>query len=57
MMTHVTLISLIYQTILVIAGNALARYISRWKYITIIASRFAGIALIGFSLKLAYNMK
>ena len=57
MMMHVTLISLIYQTFLVLVGNAVARYVSRWKYTKIIASRMAGIALIGFGLKLAGNIK
>ncbi len=57
MMVHVTLISLVYQTLLVMVGNALAKYLSKWKYIKIVTSRLAGIALIGFSLKLAKNIK
>lgn len=55
MMLHVTAISLLYQTGLVLVGNAVARRLSRWKYSRMIASRLAGIALIGFGVKLAFN--
>ena len=57
MMAHVSIISLIYQALLVMVGNALTQYISRWKYIKVLASRMAGLALIGFSLRLANNIK
>ena len=57
MMLHVTLISLFYQTCLVLVGEAIAKYISRWKYSKIIAMRLAGIGLIGFGIKLANNIR
>lgn len=57
MMVHITVISLMYQTVLVLVGIAVTKYISRWKYVKIVASRLAGIALIGFGLKLANNIK
>ncbi len=53
LMLHVTAISLIYQTGLVIIGNTVARRISRWQYARLIATRLAGAALIGFGIKLA----
>jgi len=53
LMVHVTLISLLYQTVLVLAGNAIARQLSRWRYARLVAHRFAGAALIGFGVKLA----
>ena len=56
MMLHVTLISLFYQTCLVFVGNAIAKYISQWKYSKIIALRLAGFSLIGFGIKLANNI-
>lgn len=55
LMVHVTAISLIYQTGLVLVGNAVARRLSRWRYARLIANRLAGIALIGFGAKLAFN--
>ncbi len=55
LMVHVTAISLLYQTSLVIVGNAAARRFSRWQYARLIATRLAGVALIGFGVKLAFN--
>lgn len=55
LMVHVTLISLIYQTSLVVIGNAVARRLSQWRYARLIATRLAGVALIGFGVKLAFN--
>jgi len=55
LMLHVTAISLLYQTVLVLAGNAVSRRLSRWQYARLIATRLAGIALIGFGVKLAFN--
>lgn len=52
---HVTAISLLYQTGLVLAGNAVARRLARWQYARLIATRLAGVALIGFGVKLAFN--
>lgn len=55
MTVHVTTISFLYQTGLVLVGNAAARHLSRWKYARLVATRLAGIALIGFGAKLAFN--
>lgn len=57
MMAHVTMISLIYQTLLVLVGNKVAIYFSRWKKSKTIAIRIAGLALIGFGVKLARSIK
>ena len=57
MMIHVTLLSFLYQAGLVFAGNEAARRVSHIKYLREIASRIAGLALIGFGLKLAFNVK
>ena len=57
MMLHVTLLSLFYQTCLVFAGEAIAKYISQWKYSKIFFMRLAGIGLIGFGIKLANNIR
>ncbi len=56
MMIHITAISLIYQTGLVVLGNILSQLVSRWKYSKIIATRLAGIAFIAFGVKLARNI-
>lgn len=56
MMLHVTFISLFYQTLLVFVGRAITNYISREKYIKIVAARLIGLAFIGFSLRLAKNI-
>jgi threonine/homoserine/homoserine lactone efflux protein len=53
MMLHVTLISFAYQTGLVMLGNAVARRLSAMPSARRIATRLAGIALIGFGIKLA----
>jgi threonine/homoserine/homoserine lactone efflux protein len=53
MMAHVTVISLIYQTGLVFIGNMLARKLSALPYARKLATRHAGVALIGFGVKLA----
>ena len=55
LMAHVTAISFLYQAGLVLVGNALARRLSQWKYARLAATRVAGIALIGFGVKLACN--
>lgn len=55
LMVHVTAISLLYQTGLVFVGNAAARRLSRWQYAQWVATRLAGVALIGFGVKLAVN--
>jgi leucine efflux protein len=53
LMMHVTAISLLYQTGLVLVGHAVARRLSRWEYVRRLAPRLAGVALIGFGVKLA----
>lgn len=57
MMAHVTLLSLVYQAMLVLVGNRATRFLARWRYSKVIATRLAGIALLGFGLKLARNIK
>lgn len=53
MMAHVTLICLLYEIGLVLVGNFVARLLSRITAARRIANRLAGLALIGFGLKLA----
>ncbi len=53
MMAHVTIISLLYQTGLVFVGNAVACRLRAIPSAQRIATRLAGIALIGFGVKLA----
>jgi threonine/homoserine/homoserine lactone efflux protein len=55
MMLHVTLISLAWQAALVFLGNAIARRLARWHGARRLATRLAGIALIGFGAKLAFD--
>jgi len=53
MMLHVTLISLLYQGMLAVAGNAVARKLRSVPAARRAATRLAGVALIGFGIKLA----
>jgi threonine/homoserine/homoserine lactone efflux protein len=53
MMVHVTVLSLLYQTGLVLVGNAAARSLSRIPAVRMLAHRLAGLALIGFGIRLA----
>ncbi len=55
LMVHVTAISFLYQTGLVLVGNAVSRRLSQWQYARLVAARLAGVALIGFGVKLAFN--
>ena len=55
LMVHVTVISFLYQACLVFIGDAAARRISQWQYARVVASRFAGLALLGFGAKLAFD--
>jgi len=55
LMMHVTVISFLFQTGLVLVGNTIARRLSRWQYARLFATRLAGVALIGFGIKLALN--
>ena len=55
MMVHVTLISFAYQAVLVLLGNAVARRLAQLAPARRIATRLAGIALVGFGIKLAIS--
>ena len=55
MMLHVTLIAFAYQAGLVLVGNAAARRLARWPQAGRLATRLAGIALIGFGARLALD--
>jgi threonine/homoserine/homoserine lactone efflux protein len=55
MMAHVTVISLLYQAGLVLIGNAVAARLKSLPSARKIATRLAGLALIGFGIKLAIN--
>jgi len=57
LVAHVSVICLIYETMLVIVGNALAKHLSRIPAIRWIATRLAGVALIGFGLRLALDRR
>ena len=57
LMIHVTIISLMYQTGLVLIGNATAQRLAKWQFLRTLATRLAGIALIGFGLKLAFSIR
>lgn len=53
MMLHVSLLSLAYQAILVVAGNAIAVRLRAFPFARRLATRLAGVALVAFGLKLA----
>lgn len=53
MMVHVTVISFLYQAGLVLAGNAAASKLKALPSARKVATRLAGVALIGFGVKLA----
>lgn len=53
MMLHATLLSFLYQAGLVLVGNAVALRLKAFPFARRLATRLAGIALIGFSFKLA----
>jgi threonine/homoserine/homoserine lactone efflux protein len=55
MMAHVTLLSLLYQAGLVLIGNAVAARLKAIPSARKIATRLAGLALIGFGIRLAMN--
>jgi leucine efflux protein len=55
MMLHVTLIAFVYQSGLVLIGNAAARRLGRWPAARRVATRLAGVALIGFGARLALD--
>jgi len=53
MMAHITVTSFIYQSILVLAGNAVAQKLKNLPQVKTLVTRGAGLALIGFGVKLA----
>ena len=53
MMAHVSLISLVYQTGLVLVGDAVAVRLSRFQHARVWARRLVGMGLLGFGIKLA----
>jgi len=55
MIVHVSLISLLYQALLVLLGNSLTLKLKAFPLARKIATRLAGIALIAFGIKLAIN--
>ena len=55
MMLHVTVLSLAYQTLLVLAGNAVASRLASIPAARTVATRLAGVALLGFGIKLALD--
>ena len=57
MMAHVTLLSFLYQLALVLVGNAAARRLSRIRAVRVLARRLAGVALIGFGVRLALDAR
>ena len=56
LMLHVSIISFIYQTCLVLLGNTIVHGLSRWKWIRLLGSKFVGVVFIGFGIKLAKNI-
>ena len=57
LMLHVTAISFLYQSGLVIVGTTASQVFSRWRYARLVATRLAGVALIGFGIKLVFNQR
>lgn len=53
LMAHVTLISLLYQSVLVLVGDRLAQCLSRAPLVGRLARRLAGVALVSLGLRLA----
>lgn len=56
MMLHVTVLSLLYQTALVLLGNFVVVRLTPFPGSRRIATRFAGLALLGLSIKLALGI-
>ncbi|WP_137919577.1 LysE family transporter [Hydrogenophaga sp. 2FB] len=57
MMLHVTVLSLVYQTALVLVGNLVALRFAAFPSGRHTATRFAGLALIGLSVKLGMGIR
>ena len=56
LMMHVVIISVVFQSGLVIIGNGVASWFSRWRVARHIARKLAGITLIGFGIQLALKI-
>ena len=57
LMVHVTVISFVYQTCLVLVCNVIMQRLLNWKYARVAANRLAGITLIALGAKLAFNKR
>jgi len=57
MMAHVTVLSCLYQVGLVLAGDTLARRLSNNRMARALGRRLAGLALIGFGIRLALDSR
>lgn len=55
MMLHVTILSFLYQALLVLVGNSVAHKFKAIPFARKFATRLAGIALIAFGIKLALD--
>lgn len=53
MMAHVSLISLVYQTGMVLVGNAVAVRLSQYQRARALAGRLVGLGLLGFGFRMA----
>ncbi len=57
LMAHVTVISFLYQSGLVLIGKTTIQRLSNFRYIRIIAARLAGVAIICFGIRLLLNKR
>jgi threonine/homoserine/homoserine lactone efflux protein len=55
LLLHVTLLSLLYQTALVLAGHWAARRLAGRSRFTLLLRRLCGLALVGFGIRLALD--
>lgn len=55
LMAHVTVLSLLYQGMLVVVGNAVARRLAVLPSLRTVATRLAGVTLIGFGLTIGLD--
>ena len=57
MMLHVTVLSLVYQAALVLVGNGVAMRLKALPSARKVATRLAGVALLGFGIRLAAGIR
>ncbi|MFO1460228.1 MAG: LysE family translocator [Verrucomicrobiota bacterium] len=57
LMVHVTLISFLYQTGLVLIGNSISQKLAKFPRAGLIATRAAGVVLIAFGIRLALSYR